>query len=195
MANLEPPSNTSHHIAVIDPAMRVPELDCFNRIAQESRCWTTYHLPALYGLDSLQQLSESRFHGIVILGSGASVYDGLPWQDPLHAWVYDQACKGVPTIGLCYGHQLLAHIFGGVIEHLWNGEKKRGTRPVTVYDPTLMAVERTAPLVISHREGITVCPKGFSVCAHSADVTIDGIAHSRLPIWGFQPHIEATAGL
>ena len=100
-----------YHVVVIDPAMRVPELDCFNQIARSAKCWTSYHLPALHGFDSLEQLANERIDGVVILRSGASVYDNLPWQAPLLEWVRTQALDGIPTLGLCYGHQMIAHAF------------------------------------------------------------------------------------
>ena len=41
------------HIAIIDPGTRVPELDCFNQLTRRSPVPLTYHLPALFGVDSL----------------------------------------------------------------------------------------------------------------------------------------------
>ena len=50
-------------VAVIDPAVRVPELDCFNRMSRRSRLPLTHHLPALFGLDSLRR-AEADLRGI-----------------------------------------------------------------------------------------------------------------------------------
>ena len=180
------------HIAVIDPATRTPELDCFNTMARRSPLPLTYHLPALHGFDSLYR--EGRpLAGVVILGSGASVYDDVPWIPALSAWLRDRLAPDLPVLGLCFGHQFLAHLHGGEIALLWNGAKRRGTRIVEVKAPALLP-EETGPLVISHREGVVRPPEGWRVVATSPAVTYDGLAHPEWPIWGFQPHPEATAG-
>src|SRR4029078_898838 len=77
---------TRGHVAIVDPAVRVPELDCFNRMSRASTVPLTYHLPALFGLDSLVRSAEG-VEGRVVLGSGASVNDDLPWQDELRSWL------------------------------------------------------------------------------------------------------------
>ena len=53
---------TKAHIAVIDPAVRIPELECFNQMALISPLPLTYHLPAMYGQQSLdaEDLSQLR---------------------------------------------------------------------------------------------------------------------------------------
>jgi len=180
------------HLAVIDPATHTPEVDCFNAMARRSPLPLTYHLPALHGLDSLHREGPD-LAGIVILGSGASVHDDAPWISALGRWLAPYWARDLPILGLCFGHQLLAHLFGGEIGLLWDGEKRRGTRVVRVDAPSLLATA-TGPLVISHREGVLRPPADWRVVATSDDVVYDGIAHPDRPIWGFQPHPEATAG-
>ncbi|MEE2787932.1 MAG: gamma-glutamyl-gamma-aminobutyrate hydrolase family protein [Myxococcota bacterium] len=172
--------------------MKTPEIDCYNAISMASRCQTTYHLPGLYGLDSLRRLQPATVDAMIILGSGASVYDALPWQSPLNRWVHARCLAGVPTLGLCYGHQLLAHIFGGKIDLLWDDQKAKGTRSVSIDGGPLLSQARADHLVVSHREGVIQLPTDFHVFGHSAQVQVDAMKHIRLPIWGFQPHIEAT---
>ena len=46
----------------------------------------------------------------------------------IHHWVREQVTAKVPTLGLCYGHQLLAALFGGKVGLGFDGEKKRGLR-------------------------------------------------------------------
>jgi GMP synthase (glutamine-hydrolysing) len=179
------------HIAVIDPALRVAELDCFNAMARRSTLPLSYHLPALQNCRSLE-VAEPGISGIVILGSGASVHDGHPWQAELIDWLRPQLNK-TPVLGLCYGHQLLAHIYGGSVELLWDGDKARGLRRVFLEPHPLWGNSLDGEFVVSHREGVTRCPAEFEVVGASPEVAIDAIAHQHKPIWGFQPHIEATA--
>ena len=51
--------------------------------------------------------------GYVITGSRASVYDDLPWLPELVRFVGRLRQAAVPLIGVCFGHQLIAHFFGG----------------------------------------------------------------------------------
>ena len=44
----------------------------------------------------------------------------------------------------------------------------------------------------SHREGLIKCPDDFEIAATSNMVNIEGLIHKTLPIWTFQPHIEAS---
>ena len=187
-----PPRPTDAHIAVIDPATRNPELDCFNAMARRAPLPLTYHLPGLHGVDSLLR-ERPGLAGVVILGSGASVHDDLPWLSALADWLRPRCLAGAPVMGLCFGHQLLAHLFGGEVGLLWAGEKRRGARVVQIDAPRLMPAAE-GPLVISHREGVVRPPAGWHTVATSEAVPYDGIAHPTLPIWGFQPHPEATAG-
>lgn len=49
----------------------------------------------------------------LITGSKAGVYDSLPWIAPLQSWIRDFHKRGAKIIGICFGHQILAHSLGG----------------------------------------------------------------------------------
>ena len=95
-------------------------------------------------------------------------------------------------MGICYGHQLLAHICGGKVGPLWNGKKEQGQRKVNVMENSLWGKARTGQMIYSHQDGVTKCPDDFEITAVSDMVAIDGFASKTKPIWGFQTHIEAT---
>jgi GMP synthase (glutamine-hydrolysing) len=182
------------HIMVIDPAARTPELDCFNRMAAEAPLPLTYHLPGLHGTASLAHDQVST-RGIVILGSATSVHDNLPWQQRLAEWLLPKLRLGIPTLGLCFGHQLVAHMFGGRVGYLRTDRSKRiGFEPTRLEATRLWGdTARTGPLYYSHREVVTTCPEGFTTIASRSDVALDGIQHATLPIWCLQAHPEATS--
>jgi GMP synthase-like glutamine amidotransferase len=48
------------------------------------------------------------FSGVGMMGGPMSVYDDLPWIEPLCALVRDTVAAGVPVIGHCLGGQMLA---------------------------------------------------------------------------------------
>ena len=181
------------HVAVIDPGTKVAETDCFERMVQASPIPLSYHLPALEGLETLREIEE-HVGGVVIFGSGASVHDPLAWQDALSAWLKPRAEAGLPVLGLCYGHQLLAHLFGGQIGFLFEDRTKlRGYREIHFSENQLWGSACSGALVVSHRETVLQCPPGFDVVASTSTVEIEAIAHRVLPLWGIQAHPEATA--
>ena len=53
------------------------------------------------------------FDGYVISGSRYSVYEDLPWIATLMEFVRDCWQRNVKVVGICFGHQLIAHALGG----------------------------------------------------------------------------------
>tara|TARA_Y100001970_G_C14078344_1_gene773265 strand:- start:284 stop:916 length:633 start_codon:yes stop_codon:yes gene_type:complete len=176
---------------VIDPAIVKPAIESFNRISNIAPYPVTYHLPALYGTNSLD-MYNSKVRGIIVMGSAASVNDANDWQKNISDILIDASSKGISILGICYGHQLIGHIYGGQVEPLWSGEKKQGERIVHLKENILWGKPTSGPLLYSHQDGITLAPPGFEVIAESELVSIDAIVSKTEPVWGFQTHIEAT---
>ena len=59
--------------------------------------------------------------GYLITGSRASVYDDEPWIARLADFVRELDDAGAKTIGICFGHQLIAHALGGAVDRAPNG--------------------------------------------------------------------------
>ena len=180
------------HLLVIDPAVRTAETECFNRIALVSPLPVTYHLPCMYGLQSLLAEDMTAARGLVILGSASSVTERLPWQVALEDWLRPHLARGLPTLGLCYGHQMIAHMLGGKVAYMTPERTKlKGFRRVKVAATPAWAAGE-GELVVSHNEAVVDAPRDMEILATSDAVRIDGLAHRSLPIWTFQPHPEAT---
>ena len=182
------------YMIVMDPAVRVPETECFNNIVNMSKLPVQYHLPAMMGMEGNLELTAAPA-GIIIFGSGASVYDPLPWQTALISWLEPLVLANVPILGLCYGHQLLAHMFGGKVDFLFPDKRKlRGLVPVHLDPyPRWGEGERTGDLIITHCEGVTEVPQCMQACGRSDELENYALAHKTHPIWSFQPHPEAVA--
>lgn len=180
------------HLLIIDPAVRTAETECFNRMALAAPLPLTYHLPCMYGLQSLLAEDMATVRGLVILGSASSVTDRAPWQLALESWLRPHLERGLPTLGLCYGHQMLAHMYGGQVAYVTPERTKlRGLRRVKVAATAAWPASEGA-LAVSHNEAVTQAPRDMRVLATSAEIAIDGLAHRTLPIWSLQPHPEAT---
>jgi GMP synthase-like glutamine amidotransferase len=179
-------------IMVIDPAVHTPELDSFNLIAKLSDTTCTYHLPAMFGFDSFCADPES-VAGVIILGSAASVYDNLPWQRPLEAFLAKMIDADVPVMGCCYGLQMIAHMYGGKIGYVYSSkEKLKGVRRINVLENPLWS-SGPRQVIVTHAEMLTTMPSEFSLLATSDVVSTEGFIHKTKKVFAFQCHLEATS--
>ena len=181
----------SKSLMVIDPSLKTPELESFNEIALHSPIKTTYHLPAIHSSKSMNE-KFNNVNGIILMGSAASVHDSYKWIIDLERIIKKAIKNHIPILGICFGHQFLAHLFGGKVDYLWKNSKKIGIRKVKVLINNLLIEPHEDFLVYSHREGVTKCPNEFNISAMSNMINIEGMVHKNLPIWTFQPHIEAS---
>jgi GMP synthase (glutamine-hydrolysing) len=193
--SIQRPESTIHFV---DPGIESPELDILNYWAARSPLRLSYHQPGIAGFNSIEQISASRepIAGIVVMGSAASVNDTYPWINQLSDWLKPLMLSGIPTLGLCFGHQLIGKIFGSQVEYLNSDRAElKGLRNIRLN--RLGCFENCAesgPLVIAHGQVVRTVPQDFELLATSSEIAIDGLAHRHLPIWSFQPHPEATRG-
>src|SRR5919199_851544 len=98
---------------------------------------------------------------------------------------------GVPTFGICFGHQLLGRAFGGTTYKLRFGHRG-GNQPV---------LERAAGTVeiTSHNHGFAIdaasLPAEVEVThVNLNDQCVEGMRHKQLPVFSVQYHPEAAPG-
>ncbi|HZV82862.1 MAG TPA: glutamine amidotransferase [Geobacteraceae bacterium] len=61
--------------------------------------------------------------GMIITGSHCMVTDQHDWSERVAGWLPDVVAREIPLLGICYGHQLLAHAMGGNVANNPNGRE------------------------------------------------------------------------
>lgn len=107
------------------------------------------------------------FDGVVVTGSRSSVYWDEDWIDPLVAYVADCHDAGVPVLGVCFGHQVLAAALGGDVADM--GEYEIGYREVerTADDPVFDGVGETFTVFTTHSDAVVDLPPGADLLAEN----------------------------
>ena len=127
------------------------------------------------------------FDGVVVTGSRSSVYDDDPWIEPTKAWVEAAIDRGLPALGICFGHQLLADVLGGTVEDM--GEYELGYREIhqTADDPVFDGLDETFCCFLTHSDVVTELPLGAE-CIAENDHGIQGFRCEN--VVGIQAHPE-----
>jgi len=95
-------------------------------------------------------------------------------------------------LGLCYGHQLLAQIVGGVVKP---GERREYGKTQVVVDKAVGVLEglcRKEWVWMSHGDTVFALPRDFEVLAHSDNCPVAAFRHEGKAIYGLQWHPEVV---
>ncbi len=125
--------------------------------------------------------------GIILSGGPQSVYEkGSPQAD--HG-IFE---LGIPILGLCYGHQWLAHALNGKVSP--GKTKEYGHTMLTrTGEPAIFTgLPEQFTVWMSHGDEVTALPKGFTSTAKSAVCSVAAMANESRKIYGIQFHIEVT---
>ncbi|WP_281194761.1 type 1 glutamine amidotransferase [Halorubrum sp. F4] len=126
------------------------------------------------------------FDGVVITGSRSSVYWDEPWIPKLVDYVAEAADDGVPILGVCYGHQVLAEALGGRVAGMdgfeigYNTVRHRG-------DDLFEDVPESFTVFTTHGDAVVDLPPGATLLAENEH----GVhAFREGHCWGVQFHPE-----
>jgi GMP synthase (glutamine-hydrolysing) len=128
--------------------------------------------------------------GIILSGGPASVYE----KDAPHC--HPSILRmGIPILGICYGMQLIAQLFGGEVTH---SEKRE-------YGKAKLTLDRNGKLFknlgregeqlvvwMSHGDTVKILPPGFHTIAHSKNTPFAAIEEPQKRIYGLQFHPEVV---
>ena len=126
--------------------------------------------------------------GIIISGGPASVKEATsPKVDP---GIYD---LGIPILGICYGHQLMAHDLAG--GQVTKGDTKEYGQASLTCEPSVVFKDlpKTSFTVwMSHGDTVTKVPDGFTTIGRTDDCQIAAMQHAGRNLFGLQFHPEVV---
>ena len=195
-------------IAILDFGSQYTHL--ISRRLRDIHVFTEIYPPHI----STAKLRHKNVIGIILSGGPNSVYDiTAPQYDPA---LFDFK---VPILGICYGHQLIAHYFGGRVKK--GKVKEYGFAKLKVKDQSFPlrqgfggqarvkgssdqevhrklksnvfnALPSTFTVWMSHGDSVMTLPKGFISLGETSDCSIAAMAHEEKKIYGLQFHPEVT---
>jgi GMP synthase (glutamine-hydrolysing) len=153
-------------------ARRVREANVYSQI-----------VPHTITADEVAKLNPS---GIVLSGGPSSVYEaGSPSLDP------GILKLGVPTLGICYGFQVMAQQLGGEVAN--TGLREYGATAVKLAEgtSTLLGNQPSDQTTwMSHGDSVSKAPEGFTVLASSASTPVAAFSSDEQKMYGVQWHPE-----
>ena len=132
-----------------------------------------------------EEISAAGPSAIILSGGPASVYaEDAPRIDP---GVLE---LGIPVLGFCYGHQIMAVTLGGEVAHSEVGEYG----PATIERVPESKLFNTTPLKqtvwMSHRDAVSRVPEGFVVTSHTDVCPVASMECPEKKLYSTQFHPE-----
>jgi GMP synthase (glutamine-hydrolysing) len=127
--------------------------------------------------------------GVIVTGSPFSIIDGLPWMERTAEVLRRAVARHVPVLGICFGHQLLAHALGGRVAKNPRGREIGTVRlTVTAGDP-LVGAPRAFDVNSTHVDAVVELPSGARVLAET-ERDPHSVVRFAPSAWGVQFHPE-----
>ncbi|MEM6887220.1 MAG: type 1 glutamine amidotransferase [Pseudomonadota bacterium] len=119
--------------------------------------------------------------GWLITGSKHGAYETHEWIPPLEDFIRDVYAAGLPMIGICFGHQIIAQALGGKVEKFAGG---------WCVGRTVYSLEgRDVAINAWHQDQVVEKPLDAEVISETDFCKYAGLLYGNR-IWTFQPHPE-----
>ena len=133
------------------------------------------------------------YAGYLITGSRHSVYDPLPWIADTADFVRAAMAAQRKVVGICFGHQLLAHFFGGRVEPAAAGwavgvHRNRIVRQLPWMTPSAGELD----LLSSHKDQVVQLPPQANLIAATEFCSCAGFTLGEYGL-ALQSHPEFSA--
>ena len=133
----------------------------------------------------IEQIKGESLSGLILTGGPDSVYaEG--------AKACDDAIfsLGVPVLGICYGMQYIAKVFGGRIEAA--PVREYGRTPIRMTDHPLLRGLDSGIVWMNHNDSVFGMPSGFSAIAETDNCPFAAFADDARRLYGIQFHAEVA---
>lgn len=138
------------------------------------------------------------FSGVIVTGSHDMVTDRKEWSEHTAAWIPSVIAAGVPLLGICYGHQLIAQAMGGKVGFNPRGSEF-GTVDVqlsehSINDLLFNGFPRKIRAHVSHAQSVLSLPPESILLASSPKDPHQAYSIGD-HVWGVQFHPEFDADI
>lgn len=126
--------------------------------------------------------------GIILSGSPFSVNEDKAPNVDIASFITQ-----LPVLGICYGAQLTAKVFGGVVDKSNKREYGRAQLDIHQSDVLFNGIGKTSQVWMSHSDSIKSLPEGFSILATTESIPVAAFKKEGTdcyPLYGFQFHPE-----
>jgi GMP synthase (glutamine-hydrolysing) len=136
---------------------------------------------------TLSQIQAKRPVGVILSGGPASVYADDAYDiDP------DILDAGIPVLGICYGHQLIASALGGRVEKTGTAEYGKTSLDVTDRSTLFAGLPAHQDVWMSHGDAVVAAPPGFRVTASTPGSPVAAMESTDRHTFGVQFHPEVV---
>jgi GMP synthase (glutamine-hydrolysing) len=135
----------------------------------------------------LEEIKRRRPAGIILSGGPSSVSEaGAPKSDP------SLLTLGTPTLGICYGMQLMTATLGGQVAPASSREYGHADVTITNGSRLLRNIPTSLKVWASHGDFVAGPPAGFTVTATSPSAPVAGIENTDRGLYGLLFHPEVV---
>jgi GMP synthase (glutamine-hydrolysing) len=130
---------------------------------------------------------DKNLEGIILSGGPSSVFDE-------NAPVCDKKVfeLNVPILGICYGLQLLAYLFGGKVERSKSREYGKAIIKIEEHKDLFEGLKKKLQVWMSHGDFVSKLPKGYRKLASSENIPFAAVENPKKKIFGVQFHPEVA---
>lgn len=131
--------------------------------------------------------ADKSIKGIILSGGARSVYEK-------NAPKFEKEVLNlsIPILGICYGHQLIAHLMGGKVVSGKSGEYGLMKLNIKNEEEILVRFGKSKNVWMNHRDIIVRLPKSFSSIASTEHSKIAAFVNKKRKVFGVQFHPEVS---